>query len=50
MKGVKKSVCRLLKTMIDKEVNADGHLSSKCISIFYQPSRKNAKSRKDMKL
>ncbi len=30
----------MLKTAIDKEVNANKELSSICVSPFYQPKRK----------
>lgn len=46
MKGIKVNVLRVLKKIIDGEVSADKQLSSKCISIFYQPSRKKAKDKK----
>lgn len=45
MKDIKANVLRVLKKIIDGEVNADRQLSSKCISIFYQPSRKKAKNK-----
>lgn len=40
MENIKKNALKLLKSAIDKGVNADKELSSHCISIFYQPKRK----------
>ncbi len=40
MKSVKENTLKMLKSAIDREVNADKELSSKCVSIFYQPKRK----------
>ncbi len=39
MKNINKNALMILKSAIDKEVNADKQLSSKCISLFYQPKR-----------
>lgn len=41
MKSIKKNVLKIVKSAIDREVNADKELSSKCISILYQPMRKS---------
>lgn len=40
MKSVKENALMILKSAIDREVNADKELSSRCVSIFYQPKRK----------
>ncbi len=39
MKNVKMESLKVLKTIVDKEVNADKRLSSRCLSFFYQPKR-----------
>lgn len=48
MKSVKKDALKILKLAIDKEVNADKELSSRCVSIFYQPKRNIGISKKNI--
>ncbi len=43
MQGMKKRAFKALKTVVDKDVNANDKVSSKCIAILYQPKRNVAK-------
>ncbi len=42
MKGLKKTAYKALKYAVDREINANGNLSSKCGTILYE-SKYNVK-------
>ncbi|MGL5439832.1 MAG: hypothetical protein ACRDA4_05515 [Filifactoraceae bacterium] len=44
MKNIQKKALKILKNIVDKDVNAGKELSSKCTTFFYQPKRKNMNS------